>query len=278
VSGRDRRLARDDERARDRIRDPGASSPQADVQPRPRGASRIPPPPYRPETVRVERVIEPDTEQRASRRSARREVDVSHVEFGGLPAVTAQKLRRRLAEAAVAFEAERYPDADRLLASIDRLAPGVAEVHELRGLVYYRLGRWARAIGELERFGNLTGSVEQHPVWADCCRALGRWSQAEELWLELGQSSPSPELVEEGRIVHAGGLADRGRMSDAIRLLEKAPKPTRAPALHHLRRWYVLADLYERTGDVARARRLFGDLRTAEPDFADVAERLAALS
>lgn len=203
---------------------------------------------------------------------------MSTVEFGRVPSLTAQKLRRRLAEAAVAFEAERYADADRLLASIDRLAPGIAEVYELRGLVHYRLGRWAKAINELERFHALTHSVEQHPVWADCCRALGRWSQAEELWLELGEASPSPELVEEGRIVQAGGLADRGRMTDAIRLLEKAPKPNRAPGLHHLRRWYVLADLYERTGDVVRARRLFSDLQSAEPGFADVAQRLAALS
>ena len=40
----------------------------------------------------------------------------------------------------------------------------------------------------------------------------------------------------------------------------------------------MLADLYERSGDVARARRLFTELLAAEPRFADVAERLAALS
>jgi tetratricopeptide (TPR) repeat protein len=223
-------------------------------------------------------VLDDSTSNRPARRSSRRDIDVSDVEFGGVPAATAQKLRRRLAEAAVAFEAERFGDAERLLASIDRLAPSIAEVHELRGLTLYRMGRWAKAIGELEKFVALTGSVEQHPVWADCCRALGRWRQAEELWLELGETSPSPELIEEGRIVHAGGLADRGRLTDAIRLLEKAPKPNRAPSIHHLRRWYVLADLYERTGDVVRARRLFGELLAAEPEFADVAERLAALS
>lgn len=212
------------------------------------------------------------------RGSGRREIDVGHVDFSGVPPATATKLRRRLAESAAAFEAERFGEAERLLASIDRLAPGIAEVHEMKGLVYYRLGRWARAITELERFSAVTGSVEQHPVWADCCRALGRWTEAEELWHELGDASPSPELVEEGRIVQAGGLADRGRINDAIRLLEKAPRPNRAPAIHHLRRWYVLADLYERSGDVARARRLFGELLASEPQFADVAERLAALS
>lgn len=199
------------------------------------------------------------------------------MDFGDVPASLSRKLGQRLAEAAGAFDAERFLEADSLLASIERLAPGVPEVHELRGLTFYRLGRWVRALGELDRFAALTGSAEQHPVRADCCRALRRWAQAEELWHELGEVSPSPELVEEGRIVQAGCLADRGRLHDAIRLLERAPKPGRRPALHHLRRWYVLADLYERTGDLARARRLFGDIHDVEPELGDVAERIASL-
>jgi tetratricopeptide (TPR) repeat protein len=226
--------------------------------------------------VRIERVD--DKPARAKRSSPRRqEVDVADVDFGGVPPSLDRKLRRRLAEAADAFEAERFVEADRLLASIDRLAPGVPEVLELRGLTFYRLGRWIRALGELDRFADLTGSVEQHPVRADCCRALRRWSRSEELWHELGEASPSPELIEEGRIVQAGGLADRGRLDEAIRLLERAPKPKRRPELHHLRRWYVLGDLYERTGDLARARRIFGDILDVEPELGDVAERAAAL-
>ncbi|MEM8925134.1 MAG: tetratricopeptide repeat protein [Actinomycetota bacterium] len=200
------------------------------------------------------------------------------MQFDGVAPATGQKLQRRLAEAAVAFEAERFADAERLLASIERLAPGVAEVIELRGLTYYRLGNWGRAIGQFEAFHDLTGSVEQHPVWADCCRALRRWTKAEELWRELGDASPSAELVEEGRIVQAGSLADRGRISDAIRLLENAPKVPKRPSLHHLRRWYMLGDLYERSGDLARARRVFADVVAAEPGFGDAAERAAALS
>jgi tetratricopeptide (TPR) repeat protein len=211
------------------------------------------------------------------RKQSRREIDVSGVDFSSVPSSTAEKLRRRLAEAAVAFEAERFNEAEQLLASIDKLASGVPEVHELRGLTYYRLGNWKRAIRELEQFADLTGSVEQHPVWADCHRALKHWTSADELWEELRDASPSAGLVEEGRIVHAGTLADRGRLPDAIRVLERAPKPQRKAGLHHLRRWYALADLYERTGDLARARRLFADILDAEPDFGDVAERLATL-
>ena len=46
------------------------------------------------------------------------------------------------------------------------------------------------------------------------------------------------------------------------------------PADHHLRVWYVLADLYERAGDLPRARELFDRIARADPSFADVAERL----
>jgi tetratricopeptide (TPR) repeat protein len=195
----------------------------------------------------------------------------------GVAPGTATKLQRRLAEAALAFEAERFNDAQRMLESIERLSPGVPEVHELLGLTYYRQGRWVKAIKQFERFHEMTGSVEQHPVWADCCRALKRWTKAEELWLELGDASPGPELIEEGRIVQAGTLADRGRVDDAIRFMERAPKVKGKPGLHHLRRWYVMGDLYERAGDHSRARRVFTDIVRAEPDFGDAAERAASL-
>lgn len=202
---------------------------------------------------------------------------VEQVDFPGVAPATETKLRRRLAEAARAFESERFTEAARLLASIDRLAPGVPEVHELAGLTEYRLGRWVRALTELERFTELTGSVEQHPVMADCCRALKRWSRTEELWHELGEASPAQELVEEGRIVQAGALADRGRLDDAIRFMERAPRVKGRPGVHHLRRWYMLADLYERVGDTARARRLFGEIVEADASFGDAAERAAAI-
>lgn len=204
-------------------------------------------------------------------------VDVSDVSFDAVPLSTAQKLQRRLAEAAIAFQNERFNEAENLLASIERLAPGVAEVHELRGLTQYRLGHWIRALNELDSFTTKTGSVEQHPVMADCCRALGRRTQAEEFWAELREASPSPELVEEGRIVHAGLLADRGELREAIRLLERAPRPSHRPSVHHLRRWYALADLHERSGDLARSRRVFGQIMDVDEQFGDVAERVANL-
>ena len=145
------------------------------------------------------------------------------------------------------------------------------------GLTYYREGQWKEAIRELEAFRELTGSTEQNPVLADCYRAKGEFAKVEALWDELREDSPGADLVAEGRIVAAGALADQGRFTDAIRLLESGRKKVTKPQERHLRMAYALADLYERAGDVPGARTQFGWVRSQDPDFADVADRLASL-
>lgn len=187
-------------------------------------------------------------------------------------------LNARLGEAATAFAEERYIDARRLLAAVVEEAPGSPTGRELYGLTFYRLGKWRECIRQLEELLVLEpGTTEQHPVLADANRALGRHSRVDELWSELREASPSAELVTEGRIVAAGSLADRGRLGDAVRTLEKGWKAPQRPKVHHLRRAYALADLYERAGDRPRARALFGWVAQANPHFADVEERYAAL-
>lgn len=145
------------------------------------------------------------------------------------------------------------------------------------GLIYYRQARYAEAIEELEVFVSLSGSTDQHPVLMDCCRALRRYGRLEEYWADLRDVSPSPELVAEGRIVASAALADRGRFDDAMRLLSRVPLEPRKVSEHHVRQWYAMADLAERAGDVPGARRLFLKVRTIDPSFFDVAERLANL-
>ena len=190
----------------------------------------------------------------------------------------AGRAEQRLIDATQAFDEERPADALRLLRPLAPRAAEVAAVRELAGLAFYRLGRWKEAAGHLEAFVRLTGSVERHPVLADCYRALGRYRRCAELWEELGRASPSAAVVTEGRIVAAGALADQGELRRAIALLERGPiRPRRAPAEHHLRLWYALADLYERVGDTPAARELFGRIAAVDPGMVDVAERLAAL-
>lgn len=228
----------------------------------------------------MERVYDPAPKEPTSSKRRRRggaTVDVSEVTFSGVAGETAEKLQRRLIEAAIAFENERFAEAHKLLQSIEKLAPSVPEVLELRGLNSYRLGKWRRALNDLELFESATGSYDQHPVMADCHRALGNWNRVEELWLELGEASPDAAIVEEGRIVAAGSLADQGNLVRAIQMLEKAPRAPKKPKIHHFRRWYALADLYERASDVGRARRLFNEIATMDPNFGDAAERARTL-
>ena len=187
------------------------------------------------------------------------------------------RVERRLGEAAEHFGNERYGDAARILKKLADEAPTVATVRELYGLTLYRQGKWKPAAFQLEAFRLLSGSAEQHPVLADCYRALRQWPQVEELWEELRAASPSADLVTEGRIVMAGALADRDRQIDAIRVLEDGWAFPKRPRSHHLRRAYALADLYERSGEVPKARDLFERIRRSDPGFADVTQRLRSL-
>ncbi len=189
----------------------------------------------------------------------------------------AKKQLRKLRAAAESFEAERYADARKSLKAIVELAPSVPEIRELYGLTLYRSGQYKEAARQLEEFRVLAGSVEQNPVLADCYRAQQRWADVEELWAELTEVSPSAALVNEGRIVMAGALADRGDLDAGVRLLEKGWRKPPRPMYHHLRRAYALADLYERSGDLPRARALFDWVLKHDRDFVDTRQRLANL-
>jgi thioredoxin-like negative regulator of GroEL len=197
---------------------------------------------------------------------------------GAVPSARLSRVAGRLREAGDAFSRGRFEDARRILRPLAQQAPRAAPVRELYGLSLYRLGRWAQAARELEAYRSLTGSAEQNPVLADSYRALGRYAEAEELWDELRAASPRAELVAEGRIVAAGALADQGRLDEAIDVLASAVnRAARKPQLHHLRMAYALADLYERAGDLPRARELFGRIAASDADFVDVDARLRAL-
>lgn len=190
----------------------------------------------------------------------------------------AVKLEERLDAARGAFERERYSDAKRIIAKLAEEAPGSPAVRELHGLTLYRLERWRQAAAELEAYRLLTDDYDQHPVLADCYRALKRYSTVEELWGELKAASPSAEIMAEGRIVMAGALADQGQLKEAIALLDRAASsPPKKIRDFHLRTWYALADLYDRSGNAPRARQLFRQVNELAPGFADVEYRLRGL-
>ena len=86
----------------------------------------------------------------------------------------------------------------------------------------------------------------------DSQRALHKPNKVAELWTELRQSSPDPDVLAEGRIVAAASLAENGDLNGAIAMLATAgaAKTLRNPSDRHIRQWYLMADLYERAGDI----------------------------
>lgn len=190
----------------------------------------------------------------------------------------ADRLIKYLREAAKAYAGERWPDAKR---SLKPLLAEVAEapiVQELNGMILYRTQKWAAALKELEASHMQTLSYDLHPAMMDCARALKNPEKVEELWNDMRLASPEVDVMAEGRIVYAAFLAEEGRVQDAIRLLEKASKPRGSTKLHHLRTWYVLGDLYEKAGDVGKARTTFERIAQQDPDLADVQHRIALLA
>lgn len=185
---------------------------------------------------------------------------------------------KRYEAALEAFEAHRYKDAQRLLQPMTREFGDVFAVREMLGLCLYRGGQWKRALVELERSLELNRTwIFNHAVIEDCHRALGNHADVERYWQELAAASPHPELLAEGRMVMAGSLADRGDLEGALKLMSVAERDLKSPKEHDLRQWFVIADLYDRSGNTILARRFLERIAAREPDFVEVAERLATL-
>ena len=229
---------------------------------------------------------------RSSNRAPRRDddddrlmtVSIKNVEPGDANKIkeqlgaTADRAIERLARALHAFEAHRYSEARKLTMPLLSQVTGLAIVHEVAGLSMYRLGRWQDAADQLEiARGIKPAEVVNHPVLADCYRALRRYEKVTELWESMKLLSPPAALLAEGRIVAAGALADQGELQSAVRMMTHGSSDPHKVQEHHLREWYVLADLYDRAGDVASARRLFLKIQNSDAKFADVADRLNTL-
>jgi len=68
-----------------------------------------------------------------------------------------------------------------------------------------------------------------------------------------------------------------GRIDDAIARLERLELRPEAAEEHHLRAWYVLADLLARRGRYTQAREWFEAVAAVDPELTDAPERAARL-
>lgn len=185
----------------------------------------------------------------------------------------------KMADALTAYDRNRFEEASRLAGQVAAETPTVAAVRELAGLAAYRAQRWRQAVRHLQAYFELTEDTTQVPALMDAHRALGKPRRVAELWTGLRHLSPTADVLAEARIVAAASLADRGDLRGAVELLvgAGAARTLRNPSDRHLRQWYALADLYERAGDVPRARELFERVARTDPEAYDVADRLASL-
>ena len=116
----------------------------------------------------------------------------------------------------------------------------IGVVRETVGLVAYRAGEWAEAIGELRAARRMGGGPGHLAVMADCERALGHPERAIELSRSAEADELDPEAATELSIVVAGARADLGQIDAALAHLERVGLDK---AEEHPRLAYAYADL-----------------------------------
>lgn len=163
-------------------------------------------------------------------------------------------------------------------ADAKRLAGRVACVREAFAIASYRAGKYADALSELRAVRRMRGGDEFVPMMADCERALGKPEKALELLRGITLNALEPETRAEVLIVMAGARADMGQIEAARVLLEIPDLTSGADAPARARLQYAYADLWERSGDVVKAREWFSAALASDPDdVIGAGERLAEL-
>jgi tetratricopeptide (TPR) repeat protein len=186
-----------------------------------------------------------------------------------------QKVAEEVDEALAAYQSDDYERAAALAERAKNEAPRSGRIRELLGLSYYSLGRWHDALRELLTYRRLTGRKDQNHVIADCYRADGKPDKALHTVNEATVKDVPPEIWSELMIVAASMIAESGDISRALAQLARAELKPKKVEPHHLRLWYVRADLLEKAGRTKEAKRDWEAIAAEDPTFFDVADRLA---
>lgn len=179
-------------------------------------------------------------------------------------------------DAVAAYAAGDLNDAIRWGDQAKHMALRSPNVREFLGLAYYDAGRWQEAARELAAFRRIAGTNQQNPLIADAYRAMGKPDKALE-YADQVEPTSDPAVFFEARIVSAGALADMGRVEEGVQRLQTLDLEPAVAEEHHLRAWYVLADLLERLGKFTQARHYFESVEAADADLTDAPERAARL-
>ncbi|HKY48579.1 MAG TPA: hypothetical protein VJQ79_11415 [Acidimicrobiia bacterium] len=169
------------------------------------------------------------------------------------------------------YAEERYKRAIDHFGQAKALAPQSSIIRELLGLSSYYAEQWLPALQELRAFRRFTGETIHMPVEMDSLRALGRSADVDKTWelfIELGGDR---DTQREAAVVYASHLLDKGRISDAWRIIR--PGRLVSPAAEsEVRRWFVAARVAMAAGDKEAAARLIAAIAKEDPALPGLAE------
>jgi tetratricopeptide (TPR) repeat protein len=126
---------------------------------------------------------------------------------------------RHLVAAGLQMEADDLDAALEHALAASRRAGRVAGVRETLGVVYYRRGEWAKALGEFRTARRISGLSHLLPMMADTERGLGRPERALQMAATPEAKRLSPAEQIEMAIVVSGARTDMGQTAAAVQHL-----------------------------------------------------------
>jgi choline-sulfatase len=164
--------------------------------------------------------------------------------------VDEHRLLLKLAENRI--EAERFDDAERALKTALEKKPGLALAHFDLGLAYEGKGQIDKAIESYDR--ELTTNPKAYRAAFNAAKLLQKLGRNQEAVARFRKAVEIDPSFGTGQLYLAKALYDAGDVNGAEEWARKGltnnPEPRIAPLGH-----YVLADIYERQGRAAEARR-----------------------
>ncbi|WP_404382240.1 hypothetical protein LL946_15585 [Knoellia locipacati] len=204
-----------------------------------------------------------------------KELDRSvHHQLRTLSKENADGVAQHLVMVAALLEAEDFDGAMAHAETAVRRAGRVPAAREALGMVAYRTGDFARALGEFRTVRRISGSDHLIPLMVDCERGLGRHERA----LDLAQSPEARRLPTQDKvelaIVVSGIRRDLGQTDAALVALQIPQlKKSNQPRLA-----YAYADTLLGLGRTAEAREWFEKAAEADTEYeTDAVERLEEL-
>jgi hypothetical protein len=161
--------------------------------------------------------------------------------------------------------------------------PRLALIREALGVALYLEEDYKTALSELATYRRLSGGVEHNHLVADALRAIGQGQDKIPGLIRDMENEDATDVTDEaryeGRIVWASWLAETGDIGAARAVLTPTLNETVDQIEeHHLRLWYVAADLATRAGDTDTARSWFARIIESSNSFFDAEQRHANLT